>query len=75
EMQKEGDTVQKAIIGDQVSVSIDGASVGKNIFEGDEFYVKMAPSEAREMREKLADILTGFDIAILEETEKIARKK
>jgi hypothetical protein len=35
----------------------------------------MAPSEAREMREKLADILTGFDIAILEETEKIARKK
>ncbi len=75
EMQKEGENIHEATRGDQISVSIDGASAGKNIFEGDEFYVKMAPSEAREMREKLADILTGFDIAILEETEKIARKK
>ncbi len=75
EMQKDGENIHEATMGDQISVSIYGAAVGKNIFEGDEFYVKMAPSEAREMREKLADILTGFDIAILEETEKISRKK
>lgn len=45
EIQSEGQSVEKAERGQRVAVSISEAVVGRHIFEGDEFFVKITPAD------------------------------
>lgn len=51
EIQSEGNTVEKAERGQRVAVSIDGAIVGRHIFEGDELSVKITPADLAVLEE------------------------
>ncbi len=51
EIQSEGSTVEKAERGQRVAVSIDGAIVGRHIFEGDELFVKITPADLAVLEE------------------------
>lgn len=51
ELQKEGETTEKAEKGDKVAVSIEGGVVGRNIKEGDELFVKISKDDLKVLEE------------------------
>ncbi len=51
EIQSEGNAVEKAERGQRVALSIDGAIVGRHIFEGDELSVKITPADLAVLEE------------------------
>ncbi len=68
ELQRQGDNVSEAKAGDQVAVSIDGATVGRNIEEGDELDVALS-SEDISVLNKLRGRLRGDEIELIDELE------
>ena len=58
EMQKDGKTVSEARKGDKVAVSIEDATVGKHVFEGEKLFSALSDNDLRILREvyhKLTD--------------------
>lgn len=54
-IQNAGDDVDQARAGDRVSVAIDGPTVGRQIHEGDELWVKLPEKHAKVLEQELTD--------------------
>jgi translation initiation factor 5B len=65
-MQSEGKPVKEAKRGDEIAISIDGANIGRNLFEGDKLYSCIPVKQYCEL-DKYAAELTGDEIKILNE--------
>lgn len=59
--------LNEAVIGMQVSASIDNAVVGRNIFEGNILYVDVPDIHQRILKNKFRDILSSDEIELLNE--------
>ncbi len=66
EMQREGQTVEKAVKGERVALSIEGPTVGRQIREGDELLVAIRESDLKIM-EELRDIVSQEEISLAKE--------
>jgi translation initiation factor 5B len=73
EIQKESKNVKEATAGEQVAVSIVGATIGRHIKEGDTLYVQVTPRDIEALRTKLKDLLSPEDYELLKETEEISK--
>ena len=60
--------------GEEVAISITGATWGRNIKEGDVLYIKSPESHIRQLRTRFRDELTSDTLEILIEYVKIMRK-
>lgn len=74
EMQKEKENVSKAETGDELALSIEGPTVGRQIKEGDVLYVDV-PSEEMAKLNDLSDMLSEDEISIMEEIMSIKQKE
>lgn len=74
EIQKEKETIPEAKIGDEVAVSIEGAVVERTIKEGDILYVEVPRDQAIKLKRDLKDLLSGDEIAVLDEIIAIKQK-
>ena len=72
EIQAEGKSVSDAKSGEQVAVSIPGVTVGRQIKEGDEFYVFIPRSHLEIIMSKFINELTEEEAKILEIVKKFA---
>lgn len=68
ELQRQGDNVSESKAGEQVAVSIDGATVGRNIDEGDELDVALSAEDIKVLN-KLRGRLRGDEIELIDELE------
>jgi translation initiation factor 5B len=75
EIQKENQTVQEAVPGDRVAISVPGAIIGKHIKEGDTLYVYLRPRDADTLKTKLKDTLTSEDMELLAEIVEKTKEK
>ncbi len=69
-VQEENETVEKAEKGDQVAVSISGATVGRSFEEGDTLIVNVSRKEYRQLQE-LEDLLSQGEKDVLDEIVEI----
>lgn len=69
-VQEQNEKVEKAQKGDQVAVSISGATIGRTFEEGDELIVDVGKDEYRKLQE-LDDLLSAGEKKILEEIVEI----
>jgi len=74
QIQKEGSNVSEAKYGDKLAVSISGATVGRQIKEGDELFTAMGKENIRKL-EEMRDLLSKSEIDTLEEIKDIIKKK
>ncbi|MCD6477380.1 MAG: translation initiation factor IF-2 [Candidatus Aenigmarchaeota archaeon] len=74
QIQREGINVSEAKCGDRLAVSISGATVGRQIKEGDELYVAMGKENIRKL-EEMRDLLSKTEVDVLEEIKDIIKKK
>ena len=74
EIQKESENVKEARAGEQVAISIFGATIGRHIKEGDTLYVQVTPRDIEALRTKLKDLLSTEDLELLKETEEISKR-
>jgi translation initiation factor 5B len=58
-MQIEGKAVKEAKRGDEVAVSIDGANVGRNLFEGDKLYSCIPVKQYCELEKFMGELTSG----------------
>ena len=68
EVQKEGENVDEAVIGDKVAISMPDITMGKDIKEGDTLDVFLT-GEAKRMLEKIRKKLREDELELLEEKE------
>lgn len=66
QIQHEGTNVAEAKRGDKVAVSIEGATVGRGVDEGDELYTLQSKENVRKL-EELQALLTKDELNVLEE--------
>ncbi len=66
EIQREGQTIEKAMKGERVALSIEGPTVGRQIREGDELFVKISENDFLIMQE-LSDIVSQEEISLAKE--------
>lgn len=66
EIQSEGRTIEKALKGERVALSIEGPTLGRQIREGDELFVKISENDLRIM-EELRDLVPQEEIALAKE--------
>ncbi|MDI6884325.1 MAG: translation initiation factor IF-2 [Hadesarchaea archaeon] len=75
ELQKEKKSVQEAKIGEELAVSIEGPMVGRHIMEGDVLYVDVPRDHALAFKRELRDLLSGDELAVLDEIIMIKQRK
>ncbi len=64
-IQAEGEDVDEARTGEQVAVSIDGPTVGRQIKEGDELWVEIPEKHAKILEQELTEEITGDEREVL----------
>ena len=74
-IQKDGSSVRKASKGEQVSVSIRGPTIGRQIDEGMTMYVDLQERNARLLLQKYKTDLPPVELEVLDELIEIKRKK
>lgn len=67
------ESVKEAVQGSEVAVAIEGATVGRQMSEGDELYVDIPGGDAKKLSE--GNYLNGDEIQVLEELKAIKRKE
>jgi translation initiation factor 5B len=72
QMQKEKESIKAAKMGDLVAISIDDATIGRQISEGDILYSFISLEDLKEMNE--ADLTTD-EITVLKEIRKLRRAR
>lgn len=72
-IQSKGKTLKEASEGEEVAVALDGAVVGRNLFEEDELFAFIPKSHFFEL-EKVKDCLKESDLELLEEIRKKQEK-
>ncbi|MFB6145229.1 MAG: translation initiation factor IF-2 [Candidatus Nanohaloarchaea archaeon] len=65
-IQEQNESLEKAMPGDEVAVSIDGATVGRDFEEGDQLIVNISGREYKQLKE-LNDLLTEGEKKVLQE--------
>jgi len=75
EIQKERKSVTEASIGDELAISIDGPLVGRHFHEDDVLYTDIPRDHALALRRDLRDMLSGDEIAMLEEIISIKQRQ
>jgi len=73
EIQREKEKVEEATAGDQLAISCDGISIGKNVNEGDVLYTYMTVDELK-MWEERHTMLNDTEKTVLEEIRRMLRK-
>lgn len=73
QIQKEGSNVAEAKYGDKLAVSIEGATVGRQIKEGDELYTAMSRENIRKL-EEMKELLSKTELDVLEEIKDLIKK-
>jgi len=69
EVQKENESVEKAVKGDEVAISITGAVVGRSFKEGDTLYVSVPTKDKDIIKAKLSNALSPDTLEVLNELE------
>jgi translation initiation factor 5B len=67
EIQKEKKPVEKAKLGNELAISIEGGVVGRNIHEGDVLYTDIPRDHVLALKRELKDLLSGDELAVLDE--------
>ncbi len=75
ELQREKKTIPEAKRGDEVAVSIEGVIVDRHIKEGETLYVDVPRDHVLALRTELSDLLSGDELAVLDEIIAIKQKK
>ncbi len=75
EIQREQETVPEAVAGDELAVSIAGATVGRHIEEGDVLYVDVPRDQVIVLKRDLRDMLSGDELGVLAETIEIKQRE
>ncbi|MCW4052751.1 MAG: translation initiation factor IF-2 [Candidatus Bathyarchaeota archaeon] len=75
QIQDRGEAVSEAMTGKQVAISLDKPVVGRNINEGDIFYVRVPEADTKTLLTKLRDNLTSEELEALTEYALLMRKK
>jgi len=73
-MQKRGESVHEARQGDELAISIEGVTVGRQIKEGDVLYVDVPEQHAKLLEQEIAHLLTQDERDALEEFLEIKRR-
>ena len=73
-IQDRGESIPKATKGEEVAISIKGATVGRTFKEGDNLYVDMSETMFATLKTKFKDELPESQLEILEELKEIKRK-
>lgn len=74
QIQEEGKTIPEARIGAEVAVSIKGATVGRQINEGDILYIDLPERDVVRLNQEFKDKLTSDELDILQEFLELKRK-
>ncbi|MCW3980415.1 MAG: translation initiation factor IF-2 [Candidatus Bathyarchaeota archaeon] len=75
QIQDRGEAVSEALTGKQVAISLDKPVVGRNINEGDVFYVRVPEAHTKTLLTKLRGNLTSEELEALNEYIQLMRKK
>ncbi len=67
EIQKDKKPVNEAKLGDELAVSIEGGVIGRNFDGGDVLYTEIPRDHALALKRDLKDMLTGDELAVLDE--------
>jgi len=67
------ESIKEAIQGSEVAVAVDGATVGRQMSEGDELYVDIPGGDAKKLTE--GNYLNADELQVLEELKAIKRKE
>ena len=73
QIQSQGSSVASAKNGDKVAISITGATIGRQVKEGDYLYSDIS-SEAYKKLVKNSEFLSGSELALLEKIFEIKKK-
>lgn len=73
EIQKEKEKVDEAGVGDQLAISCDGISIGKNVIAGEVLYSYMNEDEIKKWEEQ-SSMLNDHEKVVFEEIKKMLRK-
>ncbi|MHC1570655.1 MAG: translation initiation factor IF-2 [Methermicoccaceae archaeon] len=73
-IQSRGENIHEATTGDEVAVSIEGITVGRQVKEGDVLYVDVPEKHARLLEQEIAHLLRRDELDVLEEFFDIKRK-
>ena len=75
QIQDRGQAVSEANTGMQVAVSLNKPVVGRHIYEGDTFYVKVPEAHAKILLTKFQDRLSPEELGALNELIEMMRRK
>ena len=75
EVQREGKPISEAKGGEDVALSIQGAIIGRNVNEGDYLFTRVSIRDAQLLKTKLAELMSGEELELLREIEKISKAK
>ncbi|MHA1338942.1 MAG: translation initiation factor IF-2 [Promethearchaeota archaeon] len=75
QIQRNNKSIEEAVSGDEVAISITNAIIGRNLKVEDDIYVFIPESHARLMRGKYKNELSEDEFQILKEVIQIMRKK
>jgi len=75
QIQDRGQAVSEANAGMQVAVSLDKPIVGRHIYEGDTFYVRVPEAHAKILLAKFQDRLSSEELGALNELVELMRRK
>lgn len=74
-IQQRNENIPMATVGQEVAISIDGPTVGRQIHEGDLLYVNIPEKHARIIEQELKQKMSQDEIEIFEKFLEIKRKK
>ena len=74
QIQDKGETIREARIGAEIAVSIRGATVGRQINEGDILYVDLPEGMVIRLNQDFKDNLTSDELELLTEFLELKRK-
>lgn len=74
-IQQRGENIPMATAGQEVAISIDGPTVGRQIHEGDLLYVNIPEKHARIIEQELKQKMAQDEIEVFEKFLEIKRKK
>ncbi len=73
EIQSEGVAIKEARQGSRVAISVSGATIGRNVKEGDELFTKLKESDFIAFKEKLGEMLTEEEKELLSFLERACK--
>jgi translation initiation factor 5B len=74
-LQSKGENISKASVGMEISMSIDGATVGRQIKEDDVLFVNIPERHAKILEHEIYDSMTADELEALESFLEIKRKE